>query len=158
MFRPVVSKLLSQTLEMLEPSIDALVPGSRYSLHMLIFVVESVWSIRPTMAVPVGAIGQEQFADIKSLVQAISADGQVGPVPRRVRTIDPDDITGLNADANLVAKSTSIEFLCVPGFWNSLLVGDCAVSAIDRSQTVVADVSGLPVLPNDLQKETRKGD
>ena len=114
MLASVVSPAILEGSKLLEDSIDRLMSSSCYSHHVLLSCVVASRSEAPTILVLVGAIRQKLLPRKQGLVQSVPADGQIRPVATRVRTIDPHNLTSLNADRNLIPETGMLELVAVP--------------------------------------------
>jgi len=128
--------------------------GSSNCFHVLIRIVDTSWSKRPTIAIFVGAIGKEDFISSQSFIQTISADSKVGPVAWSIGTIDPNNPTSLNADTNLVPETSMLELLGVPLATERSWLVDLEIGSIDSNQAKGSNVVLVPVFPLDLVVNT----
>jgi len=150
MLGSVVSKAVSQTMELLHDAVDSLVTGSSDSFHPLICIVETIWSVRPSIFISICTLCKEEFIRCKRLIQSIPADCQIGPVPRRIWSIDPNNPASLDAGTDLVSKTGVLELLAVPLLapWGGFI--DFEIRAIDSNKAKCPNVAPVSVLPLDL--------
>jgi len=150
MLGSVMAEAVSQTMELLEETIDGLMAGSSNCFHVLIRIVKSIRSERPTIAITVGTIGKKEFIRSQCFIQTISADGKIGPVSWSTGTIDPDNPTSLNADANLMPETRMLELLGVPLAAERSWLIDLEISSINSNQAKGSNVVLVAVFPLDL--------
>ena len=150
MLGSVVSKAISQTMELLENTIHSLVPGSSDSLHPLIRSVESIRRVAPPVSVRIRTVGKEHLIRSQGISQTITADRQIRPVPRRIRTIDPNNPARLDAETDLVSKTGVLELMAVPLLAERRWLVDFEISAIDSDKAERPNVAPVSELPLDL--------
>jgi len=153
-FGSVMAEAVSQAMELLEETIDGLMAGSSNCFHVLIRIVKSIRSERPTIAITAGAIRKEEFISSQSFIQTISADGKVGPVAWSIGTIDPDNPTSLNTDTNLIPETRMLELLGAPLAAERSWLIDLEISSINSNQAKGSNVVLAATFPLDLVCDT----
>ena len=104
MLLPVVSPLVPQGTKLFEVSIDCLMPSSCHIKHVLPSSVVTIRSEALTVLIFVDAISNKHLFTAECLVQTISANAQVSPPSCRIRTIDPNNPSSLDADPTMLSK------------------------------------------------------
>ena len=73
----------------------------------------------------------DSFPFIEHVLQSISKANNVRPVAARKRSHQPNNPAGHDTDTNLISQTMGIELLGIPCLWNSLLIRNGAVGAVD---------------------------
>lgn len=113
-----------QAVELLEAAIDRLVPRTSTALHPLQFTDLPLAGDHEEL-VPIRApsIRQHLLVLIDHEDEIIPGDAKVRPCSTWEWTINPDNLSSLNADSNLVSQTSRLELVAkVLGIeWNKLL-------------------------------------
>jgi hypothetical protein len=97
-----------ETIELLEPSVHRFMSSSSALLGLLVDLRNIViGSSNRFSFTSVAIVGLDFLSMSKRLLQSVSKDLDVGPLAARKWAIDPDNITSLNADSDLIAQSSS---------------------------------------------------
>ena len=114
MLLPVMPPPVLEGTKHFEVSIHSLMPSSGHCIHVRLPGVVATWSGAPSMRVPVATISNKQLSILQSLIQTVSANGEIGSLSCRIRSIDPDNPSSLNADPNLIPEASMLEFVGAP--------------------------------------------
>ena len=146
----VVAPWLFQAIKAFDITINRLVPSASGSLCLNVSFIEKDMFVATGIITPIAKVTFHHFTRGQQLLQVSSKDTQVRPSSTLEWTINPTDITRLNTDPNLIAKSSALVLLHKPFLakWTWLL--DWAVGAIDRHLTSPATVIPKAVLQTDL--------
>jgi hypothetical protein len=82
--------------------------------------------------------------------QTMAEDLHVRPSPARIGSIDPNNLTSLNADSNFIADPRLLELVRVPLLGPRSWLPDPEVSAIDSDLALLAFVIAKPLAPPNL--------
>jgi hypothetical protein len=80
-------------------------------------------------------------------------NGQVVPLPWGIRPTPPANVSRQDAQTHLVPKTTLLKL--VTPKWFGITHFDPEVGSVDRQQAVVSDVSHLPVIKLNLNKQLK---
>lgn len=159
MEREIVSKdcSFSNHFELLYELVDTFMPATNAapnSKHLRILIMNhTAWNLDSCWVFSnIAIIRFHSLSFVEHLLQCVSKAHDIWPVATRKGTHQPNNPAREDAHTNLIPEPMRIELLGVPRLWNSLalLVTDRHISAVNRNQTVITNVSNLPVLPNDL--------
>jgi len=106
MLLPVIPPPVLEGTKHVEVSIHSLMPFSGHCIHVRLPSVVATWSGAPSMRVSVATISNKHLPLPQSLIQTVSANGKIGPLACRIRTIDPHNPSSLDADLNLIPEVT----------------------------------------------------
>jgi hypothetical protein len=87
----------------------------------------------------------------KLVNETVSEDFDVRPTTSRIWPIDPNNISTLNADSNLIPQTRLIEFVRVPFGAERVLLLNTEVGPIDSDLAGLATIIPEAVHPSDLQ-------
>jgi hypothetical protein len=88
------------------------------------------------------------------LVDKIFAENfDVGPRTRLKWPVSPHDVTGPDANSNLLSNTRSLELVAIVGVRKGVWLQDGKIGAVDRHEAVIANVVNEPIFPYNLQKE-----
>ena len=147
MLLPVMPPPVLEGTKDFEVLIHSLMPSSGHCLHVRLPCVVATRSGAPSMRVSVATISNKHLSNPQSLIQTVSANGEIGPLTSRVRTIHPDNPSSLDADPNLIPESSMLELVGAPlaAPWSWFI--NQKVSAIHSDLADGAIVFHKPVLP-----------
>jgi len=152
----IMPKTLLKHLPLFEPAVDALVQCPGLALCTLFWIVETCGGEKKDPAVVVATICYDHLPCFDLVQQLVSGNSQVTPLATRMWTVQPDHLPALNAHANLVSDTSSMELVTAPfgvewhGFLNS------KIRSINRDQTDVATVAFKAVFEKNLRAAETK--
>ena len=79
----------------------------------------------------IAIIRLNSLSGIKHVLQSISKANDIRPVATREWSHQPNNPASQNADTNLIPEPMSIELVCVPRLWNSLLIWNRNIRPVD---------------------------
>jgi hypothetical protein len=140
-----------ETVELLEPTVHCLVPGSSALLGFLVDLRDIViGSSNRSSFTSVAVVGLDFLARSKRLLQSISKNLEVGPCSTGERAIDPHNISCLNTNSNLIAQSSSPELVGVPLLAERLRLVDPEVRAVNSDFARLALITPESIAPANL--------
>jgi hypothetical protein len=152
---PVLVSIMSvhglETVELLEPTVHGFMASSSPLLGFLVNLRNIIigGSNRSSFAW-VAIVGLDFLARSKRLLQSVSKDLEVGPLTTGERAIDPDNITSLNADSDLIAQSSSPELVGEPLLAERGRLVNLQVGAINRHFARLALITPESIAPTNL--------
>jgi hypothetical protein len=99
----------------------------------------------------VAIIGLDFLARSKRLLQSMSKDLEVGPCATGEWAMDPNNISCLNTDSNLIAQSSCPELVGVRLLAERLWLVDTEVGAINRYLASLALITAESIAPANLK-------
>jgi hypothetical protein len=140
-----------EIVELLEPTVHRLMPCTS---PLLCFLVNKrnvvISSSNSSSFTSVAIVGLDFLARSKRLLQPASKDFEVGPLATGERARDPNNISCLNTNRNLVAQSSSPELVGVPLLAERRRLIDLQVSAINRHLACLALITPESIAPMNL--------
>jgi hypothetical protein len=153
-FVSIVSVHGLETVELLEPTVHRLMPGSSALLGLLVDLRNVIISSSNRSSFTwVAIVGLDFLAWSERLLQSISKDLEVGPCATGERAMDPNDISGLNTNSNFIPQSSSPELVGVPLLAERLRLVDTEVGAVDRDFARLALITPESIAPSNLKGE-----
>jgi hypothetical protein len=152
---PVLVLIMSvhglETVELLEPMVHRLMPGSSVLLGLLVDLRNIlIGSSNCSSFTWVAIVSLDFLVRSTHLLQSISKDLEVGPCTTGERAMDPNDISGLNASSNFIVQSSSPELVGVPLLAEQLRLVDTEVSAVDPDFACLALITPELIAPTNL--------
>jgi hypothetical protein len=152
---PVLVLIMSvhglETVELLEPMVHRLMPGSSVLLGLLVDLRNIlIGSSNCSSFTWVAIVGLHFLTRSERLLQSVSKDLEVGPLTTGERAIDPDNITSLNADSDLIAQSSSPELVGEPLLAERGRLVNLQVGAINRHFARLALITPESIAPTNL--------
>ena len=149
MLQSIVSESLPEHTKSLEPAIDCFVACSCLCFHSIKWSVSACWS-GSSWSVSIDTITKIAFTWQQRLLQASrqSNNHMVRESTTRKRTIDPNNISCLDCNANLIPHTSVLELDGEPLGVERTLFVDHEVGSIHRDQTnrsIVVEESILPI-------------
>jgi hypothetical protein len=140
-----------ETVELLEPSVHGFMSSSSALLCFLVnkrYVV--IGSSNCSSFTLVAIVGLDFLTRSEYLFQSVSKDLEVGPLATGERAMEPDNISCLNTNSDLVAQSSSAKLVGVPllAEWRRLL--DPEVCAVNRYLASLALITPESIAPTNL--------
>ena len=156
MIMKIMAKPLSVAPKALQVAIDVLVPVPSVILGSLVgpghIAVGS-----PNSRMNVGAISFNHFSRRQLSEDTMLEHLQIRPGATPIRTIQVDNVAGLNASSNFIANARAIVLVSVPGLAERFGLWDDAIDSINtnlaRPISIAKGTSPEPVLPSDLHTE-----
>jgi hypothetical protein len=147
----IVSVYGLETVELLEPTVNCLVSSSSALLCFLVnkrnvFIGSSNCSSFTLVAI----VGLDFLARSEHLFQSVSKDLEVGPLATGERAMEPDNISCLNTNSDLVAQSGSPELVGVPLLAERRRLVDLKVGAVNRYLASLALITPESIAPTNL--------
>jgi hypothetical protein len=140
-----------ETVELLEPTVHCLVPGSSALLGFLVNLRDIViGSSNRSSFTSVAIVGLDFLSMSKRLLQSVSKDLDVGPSATGERAMDPDDISSLDTNCNFVPQSSSPELVGVPLRAERRRLLDPEVCAVNRHFARLSLITPESIAPTNL--------
>ena len=152
---PVLVSIVSvhglETVELLEPTVHCLVPGSSALLGFLVDLRNIViGSSNRSSFTSVAIVGLDFLSMSKRLLQSVSKDLDVGPSATGERAMDPDNISSLDTNCNLVPQSSCPKLVGEPLLVERLRLIVTEVRAINRHFASLALITPESIAPTNL--------
>jgi len=151
-----MSTQLAQSSPVLEPTICSLMPCSSNLLHALIKVVQSTGCLG--MRQPLAdSIRKVTLPRLHSILQTfLQSNLLVSKSATRKRTIQPNNVSGLDRNTNFASNSSMVKLVRAPtGFKRKRLL-DNKISSIDDDQASRSIGSKELILPSQLCSSSNK--
>ena len=146
----VVTKDLLENAPGLHASIEGFVPASRNVHAMLVFEADGLVFRKDLGVSAVTFVGDDMFTRTQHVLQPGTKDVEIWPSPTLEGTIVRHNVTGLDADADLVPQTRPVELVRVPLRREGKLLQYLEVNTINRHQTPLVLVVAKTILPADL--------
>jgi hypothetical protein len=144
-----------ETVELLEPTVHCLVPGSSTLLGFLVDLRNIIiGSSNRSSFTSVAIVGLDFLSRSKRLLQPASKDLDVGPSATGERAMDPNNISCLNTHSNLILQSSSPELVGEPLLAERCRLVDPKVGAINCHLARLALITPKSIAPANLKGET----
>ena len=114
MLGSVVPEAVMEDIELLQKTVDILMPRSGLTFHPLISVLLSSRGVTPAVSISIGTICKEDLIRSKGITHSIPGNTQIRPVTCRIRTIDPNNPASLDADTNFIAETGMVQLVAEP--------------------------------------------
>ena len=107
-----VSILLSKSTILLESRVQSLMPSACDALHPLVLVIKTSGCLGPNKAITIASIRDVHLSGVQRLLQTfVPGNLSIWIRATRIRTIAPNEISGLQADTKLIADTSAFELV-----------------------------------------------
>ena len=145
-----VAEWLAQNRKLFEAAIDRLMAvASQILCFFLLTASIVIWA--DNLGALVTAICLNTFTLAEPVLEAVIKNFLIIPHAACVRSINPNNMTRLDADTNLITQSGTLKFMRVPRLRKRVWLTNAKVSAIDGDEASTFPVgSEVTIVPNNL--------
>jgi hypothetical protein len=156
---PVLVSIMSvhclETVELLEPSVHRFMSSSSVLLCLLVNKRNVViGSSNRSSLTSVAIVSLDFLARSEHLLQSVSKDLDAGPSATGERAMDPDDISSLDTNCNLIPQSSCPKLVGEPLLVERLWLVDTEVGAINCHFASLALITPESIASANLKGET----